>query len=624
MVYEGSDISPTRAILPVGRCRALEAYSVERKLAAIFAADVGGYSRLMGRDEVGTLRTLTAYRVIIDRLIASHRGRIFNTAGDSVLADFASAVDAVQCAVEVQDVITKENADLPAGDQMRFRIGIHVGDIMVQGDNLFGDAVNIAARLEALAESGGICVSRVVRDQIRDKLPYAFEDMGEQQIKNIARPVRVYSVILSSLKASPPTGVRSDAGGLATPVTVSRLSIVVLPFANLSNDPEQEYFADGITDDLTTDLSRISGSFVIARNTAFTYKNKPVDAKQVGRELGVRYVLEGSVRRTGDRVRVNAQLIDAENGAHIWADRIDTDRSNFIQTQDEITARLARTLDSELAGELGRRIECESPANADSRDLVMRGRAWWYRPVSATNRAEARRLFQQALNVDPQSIDARVGLAWVLTSSFAEGWSSSFDEDSVRAEQLLLEALEAAPNRSMAHTAMGFLRRVQNRLTEARVEEETAIGLDPNNDFAYRHLGWVLLFLGEPGAAIIQAEKALRLSPRDTNIWGVYGLLGWCRLLLNEVDQAIDLLIKARTSHPRVWWVHFVLAGALGLKGNFDQAKAAQAGSMQIKPEVDSIRRFLVYFPSASNKTYWALQESTLNEGLRRIGFPDK
>jgi adenylate cyclase len=602
----------------------LEAHRVERKLSAIFAADVEGYSRLMGRDEVGTLRTLTAYRVIIDRLIASHRDRIFNTAGDSILADFASAVDAVECAVAVQDAIRKENADRPVGEQMRFRIGVHVGDIIVQGDNLFGEGVNIAARLETLAEPGGICVSGTVRDQVRDKLPYALEDMSEQQVKNIARPVLVYSVILSPLNASPPTWVASDVGGLSTPATVLRLSIVVLPFANLSNDPEQEYFADGITDDLTTDLSRISGSFVIARNTAFTYKNKPVDAKQVGRELGVRYVLEGSVRRTGDRVRVNAQLIDAENGAHIWADRIDTDRSNFMQTQDEITGRLARTLDSELAGKLGRRIERESPAYADSRDLVMRGRAWWYRPVSATNRAEARRLFQQALKVDPQSVDARVGLAWVLTSSFAEGWSSSFDEDSVRAEQLLLEALEAAPNRSMAHTAMGFLRRVQNRLTEARVEEETAIGLDPNNDFAYRHLGWVLLFLGEPGAAIIQAEKALRLSPRDTNIWGVYGLLGWCRLLLNEVDQAIDLLIKARASHPRVWWVHFVLAGALGLKGNFDQAKTAQAGSMQIKPEVDSIRRFLVYFPSASNKTYWALQERTLNEGLRRIGFPDK
>jgi len=279
----------------------------------------------MGLDEVGTLRTLTAYRAIIDRLIAAHRGRIFNTAGDSVFADFASAVDAVQCAVAVQEAITKENSSRPSAEQMRFRIGVHVGDIMVQGDNLFGDAVNVAARLEALAEPGGICVSRVVRDQIRDKLPCVFEDMGEQKVKNIARPVRVYSVILSSLKASPPTGVRSDAGGLATPVTVSRLSIVVLPFANLSNDPEQEYFADGITDDLTTDLSRISGSFVIARNTAFTYKGKSVDAKQIGRELGVRYVLEGSVRRTGDRVRVNVQLIDAETNAHLWADRFETE-----------------------------------------------------------------------------------------------------------------------------------------------------------------------------------------------------------------------------------------------------------------------------------------------------------
>ena len=515
----------------------MEAHSVERKLAAIFAADVEGYSRLMGRDEVGTLRTLTAYRAVIDPLIASHRGRIFTTAGDSLVADFASAVDAVQCGIEVQDAIAKENADRPADETMRFRIGIHVGDIIVQGDNLFGDAVNIAARLEALAEPGGICISRVVRDQIRDKLPYAFEDMGEHRVKNIARPVRVYSVSLTALKPSPPTGVVSDAGGLATAATVPRLSIVVLPFANLSNDPQQEYFADGITDDLTTDLSRISGSFVIARNTAFTYKSKPVDVKQVGRELGVRYVLEGSVRRTGDWVRVNAQLIDAENGAHIWADRIDTDRSRLMETQDEITGRLARTLDFELAEEMERRIERESPTKADSRDLVMRGRAWWYRPVSATNRAEAKRLFQQALDLDPHSVDARIGLAWVLTSSFSEGWSSSFDEDRVRAEQLLLEALDAAPNRSMAHTAMGFLRRVQNRLTEARVEEETAISLDPNNDFAYRHLAWVLLFRGEPGAAIIQAEKALRLSPRDTNIWGVYGLLGWCRLLLNEVEQ---------------------------------------------------------------------------------------
>jgi tetratricopeptide (TPR) repeat protein len=228
------------------------------------------------------------------------------------------------------------------------------------------------------------------------------------------------------------------------------------------------------------------------------------------------------------------------------------------------------------------------------------------------------------LEVDPQSVDAQIGLAWVLTSSFAEGWTNSFEQDSVRAEQLLLQALEATPNRSMAHTAIGFLRRMQNRLTEARVEEETAIVLDPNNDFAHRHLGWVLLFLGEPSAAILQAEKAIRLSPHDTNIWGVYGLLGWCRLLLNDIDQAIDLLIKARTSHPRVWWVHFVLAGALGLRGNLDEAKTALARSMQIKPEVNCLKQFFVYFPSGSNQPYCALHDRTVNEGLRRIGFPDK
>jgi len=322
----------------------LEAYSVERRLASIFAADVEGYSRLMGQDEVGTLRTLTRYRAIIDPLIASHRGRIFNTAGDSLVADFASAVDAVECAVAVQEAIAKENADRPAGEQMRFRIGVHVGDIIVQDDNLFGDAVNIAARLEALAESGGICVSRVVWDQIRDKLPYRFDDMGEQSVKNITRPVRAYAINTAAVVSSPsgmaPVKPVVKQVSNAAPI-VPRLSIVVLPFANLSDDPKQDYFADGITDDMTTDLSRISDSFVIARNTAFTYKAKSVDMKEIGRDLGVRYALEGSVRRTGEQVRVNVQLIDTESGAHIWADRFDTDLADLAEAQDEITGRLA-------------------------------------------------------------------------------------------------------------------------------------------------------------------------------------------------------------------------------------------------------------------------------------------
>src|SRR6516162_2375918 len=327
---------------------------VERKLAAIFAADIAEYSRLMGLDEVGTLRRLQAYRAILDPLISAHRGRIFNTAGDSVVADFASAVDAVECAVAVQDAIEKENENRPFGEQMRFRIGVHLGDVLVDGSNLFGDGVNIAARLQALAAPGGICLSGAVRDQIGTRLPVAFTALGEQRVKNIAEPVRVYKVAGGAADGvMPPSSNRqrkarhaailgsavllliAGAGGawwlwpghnaaplpprpaLATaPNTQAggppRLSIVVMPFANLSNDPQQEYFADGITEDLTTDMAKIRGSVVIARNTAFTYKGKAVDAKQIGRELGVRYVLEGSVQRAGNQVRVNAQLVDAE------------------------------------------------------------------------------------------------------------------------------------------------------------------------------------------------------------------------------------------------------------------------------------------------------------------------
>jgi class 3 adenylate cyclase/TolB-like protein len=314
MAENPSDLTRGRYILRVGEVPRLEAPSVERKLAAIFAADVEGYSRLMGRDEVGTLRTLTAYRVIIDRLIASHRGRIFNTAGDSLVADFASAVDAVQCAVAVQDAISKENADRPAGEHMQFRIGIHVGDIIVQGDDIYGDGVNVAARLEALAEPGEICISRMVRDQIRDKLAYAFRNLGEQSVKNIARPVRVYALRPEAV-ADLPTPSTSSLPPISSPAVAPRLSIVVLPFANLSGDPEQQYFADGITEDLTTELSRIAGMLVISRNTAFTYRNKAIDTKQIGRELGVRYVLEGSIRRSANQIRINAQLIDAETGS---------------------------------------------------------------------------------------------------------------------------------------------------------------------------------------------------------------------------------------------------------------------------------------------------------------------
>src|SRR5712671_3976577 len=509
---------------------------VERKLAAILAADIAGYSRLMGADEEGTLSRLKAHRrQLVDPKIREHHGRIVKTTGDGMLVEFSSVVDAVRCAVEIQRAMVDRNAGIAEDKRITFRIGVNLGDVIIDGDDIYGDGVNIAARLEALAEPGGICISRTVRDQIRDKLPYAFADMGEQSVKNIARPLRTYALGIAAVVALPPITIpaqpKSPPRRRRPRPAAPRLSMVVLPFANLSNDPDQEYFANGITDDLTTDLSRISGSFAIARNTAFTYKGKPVDAKQIGRELGVRYVLEGSVRRAGDKVQVNVQLIDATTGAHLWADRFDTERANLAAAQTQITGRLAQTLGVELVRAEERRIEADT-VSPDARDLVMRGWAWSYKPKSAATLQQRQRFFEEALEIDPRSIDARIGIARTLLLKVAEGFSSSAREDMARVEELLLETLEHDPDRSAAPDAIGYLRRIQGgRLSESRMEHETALALDPNDLAAVRQLGWTLLHLGEPDAAIVQGEKTLRLSPRDPLTWSIYGLLGWAHLL---------------------------------------------------------------------------------------------
>jgi adenylate cyclase len=657
-----------------------------RRLAAILAADVAGYSRLMGADEQGTFDRLKAiHRQLVDPKITEHHGRIVKTTGDGLLAEFPSVVDAVRCAVEVQRSMVDRNSEIAADKRITFRVGVNLGDIIVDGDDIFGDGVNVAARLEALAEAGGICISRTVRDHIGDRLPYAFEDIGEQSVKNIAQPVHAYAlsaaavaslpevtilfrtslpgrrnrprlaVLLVSLAAAIGIGIAvwwawprgntsavpvqgaAATGGQHPPAaeakSAPRLSIVVLPFSNLSSDPDQEYFADGITDDLTTDLSRISGSFVIARNTAFTYKDKPTDTRQIGRELGVRYVLEGSVRRTGDQVRVNAQLIDAETGAHLWADQFDTNIANLARAQSEITGRLAWTLNIELISDAGRRIEQENAIDPDTRDLVMRGWAWWYGPQSPKAAQEALRAFERALEIDPRSNDAKLGIARVLVGSVTNATSTrSVQEDSVkqniaRVEQLLLEVIESDPNRPMAYAIMGLLRRMQARLPESRIALEKALMLDPNFEWANMQLGWTLMFMGECRAAIGLGEKSLRLSPRDPNIHYRYELLGYCDLVLDHVDEAIDWLVKGRTANPRDWFFSYALAGALALKGDFDGAKAALAESLKIKPEVNSLAQFYAWVPWASKEKaprYWAQEDKTLNEGLRRIGFPEK
>jgi adenylate cyclase len=649
--------------------------TVIRRLAAILAADVAGYSRLMGADEEGTLTRLKAHRRhVIDPKIREHNGRIVKTTGDGLLVEFPSVVDAVRCAVEVQSAMLDCNAKIPDDERIAFRVGINLGDVIVEASDIYGDGVNIAARLEALAEPGGICVSRVVRDQIRDKLPYPFEDMGEQSVKNIARAVHAYAMSADAIASIPinvcseehaptrrPVGLRRAAVAAAALVAMigivsmawwtwsqqnlpavtlpktnsqfsapsasgsaPRLSFVVLPFENLSRDPDQDYFADGITDDLTTDLSRISGSFVIARNTAFTYKDKPTDARQIGRELGVRYVIEGSVRRAADQVQVNVQLVNAETGAHLWADRFDTDRLNLAEAQSEITGRLAQTLHLELLEVTARRIEQEKEVNPDARDLIMQGWAWYYRPFSAVHWAEAERSFEQALKIDPRADDARIGLATVLAVRAANGLSSSAQQDQARAEQLALEALDRDPNRSMAHYAIGFLRFGQLRSAEAQLEFRKSIALDPNNAFAFNMLGQSLRYFGEPEAAIPYTEKAIKLSPLDPNIGVFYLGLGVSHLLLGHVNEAVEWLLKARQANPRLYHIHLELAGALGLKGDLDGARAAIAEAIKLKPEVTSLARWRAVQPLIANPAGWALREKTVNVGLRRAGFPDE
>jgi adenylate cyclase len=647
---------------------------VQRRLAAILAADVVSYSRLMGADEEGTLDRLKSHRrLLIDPKIGEHRGRIVKTTGDGMLVEFPSVVDAVRCAAEIQRAMVERNADVPEDRRITFRIGVNLGDIIVDGDDIFGDGVNIAARLEALAEPGGICISGTARDHIGDRLPYAFEDRGEQSVKNIARPVRAYAMSAATVAATPlvavallppapprhitprhaviaaslvtaigvgfgalwmwphsasfpapsPQSPPAVVGAVAKPAP--RLSIVVLPFANLSSDPEQEYFADGITDDLTTDLSQISDSFVIARTTAFTYKGKPVDVKQIGRDLGVRYVLEGSVRRSGDQVQLNVQLIDAESGAHVWADRFDSDRTNLAKAQNEIVGRLAWTLNYALAKVVGRQIEQDKPVNPNARDLVMRGWALYYRPMTEATLQEAQRAFEQALEIDPQSVDAKIGVAKVLTDDVANGWSRSAQQDEARTERLLLEVLERDTNLSAAYWVAGHLRRLQNRLTESRTELEKAIALDRNSSGAMQQLGITLLFLGQPDAAVPQLEKALQLNPHSENVWYYYYWLGLSHLLLGHADQAIDVLGKARAVNPRRPGPDLLLAAALGLRGDVEEAKAALAEALKLKPEPNSLARLRASRPAwANGPQYSALVEKTLDVGLRRAGMPDE
>jgi TolB-like protein/class 3 adenylate cyclase len=552
--------------------------AVERKLAAIFAADIAGYSRLMGLDEAGTLARLKARREIMDRLIAAHRGRIFNTAGDSVIADFASAVDAVQCAVVVQEALAKENAGMAASEAMRFRIGIHVGDVIVEGTNLFGDAVNIAARLEAVAEPGGICVSGTVRDQIGSKLPIAFADLGEQQVKNIAQPIRAYRVQGKSTVTE---------GAIVAPLLglPDKPSIAVLPFANMSGDPEQEYFADGMVEEIITALSRVRWLFVIARNSSFTYKGQAVDMKQVGRELGVRYVLEGSVRKASGRVRITAQLIDTTTGAHLWADRFDGSLEDVFDLQDQVAISVAGIIEPTLeAGEISR--SRRRPTNdLTAYDLYLRAL-----PVVLTFSLNERVLaamppLEEAIKRDP-----RYGLALSLAAvAYTQlfDWGHHRDDSRRKGIERAHQALEAAGDDPdvlvNAAFALSFLG--EDIGTQIALIEK-ALALNPSFARGWATSGPLRIWAGQHDLAIEHTERSLRLNPR-AHIGPQFWVLGIAHFFLRRFDEAAGLMPRAIQQRPAWPWPYRGLAACYAHIGRLAEAREVIAKLRVLTTEVE-------------------------------------
>jgi TolB-like protein/class 3 adenylate cyclase len=455
-----------------------------RKIAAILVADVVGYSRLAGADEEGILAQLRGLRSdLIDPTVAAHRGRVVKSTGDGFISEFHSVVDAARCAIEMQTGMVERSAGVAPDKRIEFRVGIHLGDVVEEADgDLMGDGVNVAARLEGVAEPGGVCLSEDAWRQVRDKLKEVFVDLGEKALKNIARPMRVYALSSGSAAAAPAPSV-APVENREPP----RLSIVVLPFANIGGDPEQEHFVDGVTESLTTDLSRMRGAFVIGRNTAFTYKGKAVDLKQIGRELDVRYLLEGSVQRGGNRMRVNVQLIDADTGSHLWAERFDKPLADLFDMQDEIVARLAGALSTELVAAEARR--AEKAPNPDSMDLYFQGLAWLSKGMTPDIVAHARSFFDRALASDPDNVDALVGSARAEVTAGAVALVTDPLAALSSAETKLTKALSLAPDHAGAHVVLGYAYVFTKRVAEGTAECEHAMALDPNLALAHSSIG---------------------------------------------------------------------------------------------------------------------------------------
>jgi TolB-like protein/Tfp pilus assembly protein PilF len=569
----------------------------------------------MHRDEEATHAKLTALLTdAVNPAIAEHAGRVVKNTGDGFLAEFPSAVGALRAAMQFQTRIQELTIDEAEDNRIALRVGINIGDVIVEPHDIFGDGVNIAARLESIAEPGGICISSSAYEHVRGKVGARFADLGEQNLKHIALPVRVYAVV-------------RDGSGSATqaehakmgPSSPPRLSIVVLPFANLSGDPSQEHFVDGVTESLTTDLSRIHGSFVIGRHTAYTYKGNAVDLKRIGRELNVRYALEGSVQRCGSRLRVNVQLIDAETANHLWAERFDKSVADLFDMQDEIVSRLANTLDAQLTKQEARRSE-RSP-HPNSMDLCFQGKALENKGLwTRENLAQARGFFERALALDPENVEA---IVWMANVDLSVGTTFIWDDriaSLAAAEATILKALSLDPNHAIAHFIFGAVLMATNRGAQAIAEHERALSLDRNLALAHAAIGWAKYFMGFGAEVEAHLNEAFRLSPRDIRAYDWMLLLGFTKLQLHADTEAacwFNRSIEANRNHSIA---HFGLAAALALLGSQDQARDAANRGLAINP------RFTVRLyregASSDNPIYLAKRER-IYEGMRLAGIPE-
>ena len=577
---------------------------VERRLAAIFAGDIAGYSRLMGADEEGTLSRLNTHRrEFLEPKIADHRGRIVKRTGDGILIEFASAVDAARCAVEIQQGMIERNASVPQDKRIEFRIGIHVGDVIIEDGDIFGDGVNIAARLEGIAQPGGICISDDAYRQVRGKLDANFQDAGEQALKNIARPVRVYQL--------QPSGGASEAPRLAL---LDKPSIAVLPFQNMSGDPGQEDFADGMVEDIITSLSKVHRLFVIARNSTFTYKNRPVDIRQVARELGVRYVLEGSVRRAGDRLRVAAELIEAVSGTHVWAERYDRPVRDVFDVQDEITKEIVLALsieltDGERAGVFGR-----STRSLEAWLAAMRGFDHWAEG-SPKGIREARVHFERAASIDPKYTIAWAFIGWTHFTEVRFGFSSDPRASLAKAAELAEKCIAMSPDDPQAHGIRAGVWVIQGRFDDAVRECEIAIAGAPSDAYLWCVFGRVLICAGDAARGERALREAMQLNPFHPTYYR--GILGNALEELGRNAEAIEILTESVRRDPDYFSGHLRLASLYGLGDQIEPAKAELAAALRINPK----------FTMAMAETFYASSNKASSErfklGLRKAGLLD-